>query len=138
MQIILDRLMLSTLSEANDPFFLAQNEIEAILYFGEGGMFSDEFKLYSRENSESELTTADLQDGITFLKESLSKGRRVLAVGQTGATIVIAYLTEMGFSSAQALQMLRDSGNNSPKPNMNSVREHENLLQQRRNVKINF
>lgn len=130
--------MLSTLSEANDPFFLAQNEIEAILYFGEGGMFSDEFKLYTRDNSDCELTTDDLEDGITFLKESLSKGRRVLAVGPTGATIVIAYLTEMGFSTAQALQMLNESGNSSPKPNLTSVRQHESILEQRRMSKIHF
>ncbi|MGF1572065.1 MAG: hypothetical protein ACFCU1_03260 [Sumerlaeia bacterium] len=136
MQIILDRLMLSTLSEANDPFFLAQNEIEAILYFGEGGMFSDEFKLYTRANGDAPLSSEDLADGVSFLKETLSKGLRVLAVGQTGATIIIAYLTEMGFGLSQALQMLKESGVSSPKPNMNVIQAHETLLEQRRTTRV--
>jgi hypothetical protein len=138
MFVILDRLMLSSLSEANDPFFLEQNEIEAILYFGEGGMFSEEYRLYSRKHNDRELDSEDLKDGITFLKESLSKGRRVLAVGETGATLIVAYLIEMGFGSAQALQMVRDSSSSAPKPNLNAIRLYEQLLEDRRNSRITF
>ena len=109
MRRVLDRLMLSSLSEANDPFFLQRHEVQAILHFGDGGMFDEEIKLYHRPVPENaSLDPEMLKDGITFLKESLAAGRRVLAVGSTGATIVAAYLTEMGFSGAQALQLVSE------------------------------
>ena len=107
---ILDRLSLSDLSEANDPFFLKQHKIQAILYFGTGGMFGDDIKLYYRSTQkDGSLSKDQLQDGIDFLRESLRAGRRVLAVGPTGATIVGAYLAEMGFSSPEALKMIRQA-----------------------------
>jgi hypothetical protein len=136
MYVVLDRLMLSSLSEANDPFFLEQNNVEAILYFGEGGMFPEDYKLYHRScEKDGVITEEELLDGIAFLKESLGKGRRVLAVGQTGATIITAYLTEMGFSSAQALRMVGES-QYEPKPDQNALRTHESELEVRRNVKV--
>src|SRR6056297_3792705 len=96
MRPILERLMLSSLSEANDPFFLKQHDVQAIMYFGDGGMFGDEIKLYHRPAlPDGTLDDDMLRDGIDFLRESLRAGRRVLAVGGSGATIVTAYLTEM-------------------------------------------
>ncbi|MEO8376395.1 MAG: hypothetical protein ABI579_01890, partial [Candidatus Sumerlaeota bacterium] len=47
-----------------------------------------------------------LRDGADFLRESLRAGRRVLAVGPSGATIVGAYLAEMGFSSPEAMRLI--------------------------------
>lgn len=107
MQRILDRLYLSSLSEANDPFFLKQHRIQAILYFGSGGMFGDDIKLYYRPaNKDGSLGKEHLRDGVDFLRESLRAGRRVLAVGASGATIVGAYLAEMGFSSPEAMRLI--------------------------------
>lgn len=107
MQRILDRLYLSSLSEANDPFFLKQHRIQAILYFGSGGMFGDDIKLYYRlANKDGSLGKEHLRDGVDFLRESLLAGRRVLAVGASGATIVGAYLAEMGFSSPEAMRLI--------------------------------
>ncbi|MCC6548273.1 hypothetical protein IT570_14010 [Candidatus Sumerlaeota bacterium] len=107
MQKILDRLYLSSLSEANDPFFLKQHRIQAILYFGNGGMFGDDIKLYHRAaNKDGSLGKEHLRDGTDFLRESLRAGRRVLAVGPSGATIVGAYLAEMGFSSPEAMRLI--------------------------------
>lgn len=107
MQRILDRLYLSSLSEANDPFFLKQHRIQAILYFGSGGMFGDDIKLYYRPaNKDGSLGKEHLRDGVDFLRESLLAGRRVLAVGASGATIVGAYLAEMGFSSPEAMRLI--------------------------------
>lgn len=136
MQVVLDRLMLSSLSEANDPFFLEQNEIEAILYFGQGGIFNDDIKLYHRScEKDGHLTDEELRDGIIFLRETLGKGLRVLAVSQTGATILTVYLTEMGFSMAQALQMIGKSAND-PQPDMDTLRSHESKMEIRRNIKV--
>lgn len=110
MQRILDRLYLSSLSEANDPFFLKQNRIQAILYFGTGGMFGEDTKLYYRTTQkDGSLTKENLKDGIDFLRESLRAGRRVLAVGPSGATIVGAYLAEMGFSSPEAMRLINQA-----------------------------
>lgn len=107
MQRILDRLMISDLSEANDPIYLDQFGIQAILHFGDGGMFSDEVKLYHRPAlADGTLSPEMLRDGVEFLRESLRAGRRVLAVGQAGATIVAAYLAEMGMSHHQALEII--------------------------------
>jgi len=135
MHAVLERLMVSSLSEASDPLFLEDYEVEAILYYGSGGVFPDNIKLYHRKLSAKEITESELQDGITFLRESLSKGRRVLAVGQTGATIVTAYLTEMGFSTVQALQMM-GTGVNDPKPDTESLESHDNLLRQRASTRV--
>lgn len=132
MKPILERLMLSDLSEANDPFFLQQHQIQAILYFGEGGFFGDDTKLYYRPAMpDGSLDHEQLRDGIDFLRESLRAGRRVLAVGPTGATIVAAYLAEMGFSPYQALCMMRQGPGRVPEPDEDSVNEHGEELQRR-------
>lgn len=127
MHQVLDRLMLSSLSEANDPFFLEHHRVQAILYFGDGGMFSQEYKLYHRaiETEDGQLAGSQLRDGIEFLRESLRAGRRVLAVGPTGATIVAAYLSEMGFSGAQALKMVSTEGVPKPDPDLLSTHNAE-------------
>jgi hypothetical protein len=123
MRPILERLMLSDLSEANDPFFLQHHEVQAILYYGDGGMFPDDIKLYNRPaQADGSLAPAQLRDGIDFLRESLRAGRRVLSVGKSGATIVAAYLVEMGFSEAQALQMISESTTSVPRPDAEAVR----------------
>ncbi len=132
MRSILERLMLSDLSEANDPFFLYHNDIQAILYFGDGGMFPQEIKLYNREcEDDGSLSAAQLRDGIEFLRESLRAGRRVLAVGPTGATIVSAYLAEMGFSTAQALELVTNGRGQAPTPDTDCLEEHAEELQRR-------
>lgn len=130
MKRILDRLMLSDLSEANDQFFLKQHEVQAILYFGSGGMFRDDIKLYYRPAlADGSLSPEMVKDGIVFLRESLHVGRRVLAVGQSGATIVAAYLTEMGMSHQQAIEMI--GGEDVPPPDVTTVSEHVGELQRR-------
>lgn len=135
MQQILDRLLLSTLSEANDHFFLEHNRIQAILYFGEGGMFSEDFKLYYRPAQKSGTLSLDqLEDGIQFLRESLRAGRKVLAVGPTGATIVAAYLTEMGMGTDQAINMVNCKG--LPKPDTGLLDKHQVELQRRSKIKV--
>ena len=136
MQQILDRLMLSSLSEANDPFFLEHHRVQAILYFGDGGMFSREYKLYHRaiESTDGTLGGTQLRDGIEFLRESLRAGRRVLAVGPTGATIIGAYLSEMGFSSAQALKMISTDG--VPKPDPELLDAHAAELKKRSLISV--
>lgn len=135
MRIILDRLLLSSLSEANDPFFLDSHHVQAILYYGEGGLFSDEIKLYQRSAlPDGSLDDEMLRDGIDFLRESLRAGRRVLAVGPSGATIVAAYLAEMGFSSAQARQMLGETepgATYSPLPDDHLLDQHAEELHRR-------
>lgn len=133
---ILDRLMLSDLSEANDPFYLQRHDIQAIVYFGDGGMFPDDIKLFhkSADGAKGTLTAAQLRDGITFLRESLRSGRRVLAVGRNGATIVASYLTEMGFSPAQARQMFAEEG--VPLPDEETVRTYATELQKRAAVTL--
>ncbi len=139
MRPILDRLVLSSLAEANDPFFLKQHGIQAIMYFGEGGMFSDDLKLYHRPaNSDGTISPEMLRDGIEFLRESLRAGRRVLAVGASGATILTAYLAEMGFSSAQALQLVgRGHGGMEPEPDRSSVESHAEELERRKSSTLN-
>jgi hypothetical protein len=123
MQQILERLIVSDLSEASDPFFLSLHRVQAILYFGEGGMFGEDTKLYHHSIPSSRGVNADeILDGIEFLRESLRFGRRVLAVGTNGATIAAAYLTEMGFSSASALQLFQNG--NCPKPDSQAVFMH--------------
>ncbi|MCB2156507.1 hypothetical protein KQI84_16650 [bacterium] len=136
MQQVLDRLMLSSLSEANDPFFLEHHRVQAILYFGDGGMFSQEYKLYHRpvESGDGHLENNELRDGIEFLHESLRAGRRVLAVGPTGATIVAAYLSEMGFSDAQALQLISTEG--VPKPDSEILNAHAKELKKRSTTSV--
>ncbi|MEQ8822283.1 MAG: hypothetical protein RLY93_18770 [Sumerlaeia bacterium] len=124
MQKILDRLILSDLAEANNPFFLGQHKIQAIMYFGEGGMFPDDLYLYHRPTvKDGKLEDEELRDGIDFLRESLRAGRRVLAVGPTGATIVAAYLNEIGFSNTEAVTMA--SGSGIPKPDLTSLANHD-------------
>jgi len=139
MRPILDRLILSSLSEANDPFFLSQHDIQAIMYFGNGGMFPDDIKLYHREAGPGGYLTPEmLSDGIEFLRESLCAGRRVLAVGATGATITTAYLAEMGFGSAQALNMVgRGDSDNEPEPDELCVEYHTQELARRRSSTLN-
>lgn len=133
MRAVLDRLLLSDLSEANDPFFLQHHRVEAVLYFGNGGLFPEDIKLYHRpQPPKGELSAEDLGDGIVFLRESLSAGRRVLAVGPTGATIVVAYLVEMGFGSAQALQLVGEGRGSAPSPDPRPLAAHAQLLTKRR------
>lgn len=134
MQPVLERLILSDLSEANDPFFLKMHEIQAIMYFGEGGMFGDDIKLYHEPVPSGNLTKEHLRTGIDFLRESLRAGRRVLAVGQTGATIVAAYLVEMGFSDAQALQMTGQGRN--PRPDAECIAGHQAELKRRASITL--
>lgn len=132
MHRVLDRLMLSDLSEANDPYFLEQHDVQAVLHFGDGGMFPDDIKLYHRvPESGSGLTPQELRDGVEFLRESLRAGRRVLAVGGSGATITAAYLSEMGFSTAQSIQMLQAATGASPGPDTKSLKQHERELRRR-------
>ncbi|MBI1290978.1 hypothetical protein GC173_07000 [bacterium] len=130
MKKVLERLILSDLSEANDPFYLERNQIQAILYFGDGGMFSEDIKLYYRAAlKDGSLSPEMLKDGIDFLRESLRAGRRVLAVGPTGATIVAAYLSEMGMSIQQAMEMVAQS---SPvRVDTGRLSEHQQELQRR-------
>ncbi len=135
MQQILDRLLVSTLSEANDHFFLEHNRIQAILYFGEGGMFSEDFKLYHRPAKKGgKLSLDQLEDGIAFLRESLRAGRKVLAVGPTGASIVAAYLTEMGMGTDQAIKMVSCDG--IPKPDASILDKHSVELKRRSTVRV--
>ncbi|CAN5322199.1 hypothetical protein BH09SUM1_BH09SUM1_14110 [soil metagenome] len=135
MQKVLDRLMLSELSEANDPFYLQRNGVQAILYFGKGGMFTDTIKLYNRPTlKDGTLAPEMLRDGIEFLRESLRAGRRVLAVGPTGATIAAAYLAEMGMSSDQALEML--GGERNPQPDVESLFSHASELRRRSEISV--
>jgi len=122
--------MVSDLSEANDPFFLEQHEVQSILYFGDGGMFSDDYKLYNRPAlPDGSLSPEMLKDGIVFLRESLHAGRRVLAVGRSGVTIVAAYLTEMGMSHQQAMEMIHQD--ELPEPDYDRLSEHATELQRR-------
>jgi len=133
MRRILDRLMFSSLSEANDPFFLSRHDVQAILYFGDGGMFPEDIKLYHRPALEDgSLNPELLRDGVLFLKESLAAGRRVLAVGSTGGTMVAAYLTEMGFSSAQALEMVTEE----IEVDADSIDAHAERLRLRSEIKL--
>lgn len=135
MEQILDRLLLASLSDAHDPFAIERNEVQSILYFGDGGLFSDDIKLYHRTVSgKGTLTDDELNDGVEFLRESLRAGRRVLAVGATGATIVTAFLMESGFSSREALRIV--TAGEAPKPDVARVRQHEALLEQRAAVSL--
>jgi hypothetical protein len=137
MHQILDRLILSDLGQANDPFFLHQHDVQAILYFGDGGLFPDDIKLYYRPaQADGTLTVDMLRDGVTFLRESLAAGRRVLAVGPSGATIVAAYLTEMGFSPAQSIQMLAGVHDRGLTPDVSSLSEHAEDLQRRSRLSL--
>ncbi len=130
MKRILDRLMLSTLSEANDPFFLQTHEVQAIMYFGDGGMFPEDIKLYYRPSlKDGTLDPTMLKDGVLFLQESLRAGRRVLAVGESGSTIVMAYLAEMGMSFDQAAELV--GGRNIPKPDASRLNDHMDELNRR-------
>jgi len=130
--------MLSDLCEANDPFFLKEHDVQAILYFGEGGMFPDDIKLYMRSlGPGNRLTPELLRDGIDFLRESLRAGRRVLAVGSSGATIVGGYLSEMGFGTAQAIAMIRESHGRIPSPDAAQVEAHSRNLEQRGRMSLN-
>ncbi|MDX2177754.1 MAG: dual specificity protein phosphatase [Candidatus Sumerlaeia bacterium] len=132
---ILERLYLCSLGEASDPYYLARNQVQAILHFGCGGMFPEEIKLYHRPvQDESALPPADLRDGVDFLRESLRHGRRVLAVGRSGATITAAYLTEMGFSPAQALSMIESAGG--PTPNLEQVSALGSELERRSSISL--
>lgn len=127
---VLDRLFLSDLSEANDPIYLNQYDVQAILYFGDGGMFDDEIKLYQRPTlSDGSLSPEMLEDGISFLRESLRAGRRVLAVGKTGATIVAAYLAEMGMSYTQAMEVIQSG--EAPKADQSCIDHHRQELEER-------
>jgi len=136
MRPVLDRLMLSSLSEASDPFFLTQHRVEAIMYFGDGGLFPEDLKLYHRNsNDDGSISPEMLRDGIEFLRESLRAGRRVLAVGDSGATIVIAYLAEMGFSAAQALRMV-GTGRDVPEPDAAQISSLQAELDRRRTVTL--
>lgn len=137
MRRVLDRLMISDLSEASDPFFLRQHEVQAILYFGEGGIFGDDIKLYNRPPlADGTLDNAMLCDGIEFLRESLRAGRRVLAVGPTGATIVAGYLAEMGFSAAQAIELLGTANRSGVRPDADAIDELQAELQRRSQVTL--
>ncbi len=136
MRVILDRLILSSLSEASDPFFLAHHRVEAILYFGDGGLFPDDLKLYHRELESPSLSEPELRDGVLFLRESLRAGRRVVAVGETGATIVVAYLSEMGFGMAQAMQMVNDGSGRTPEADPDQVEAHWCEIERRRNARV--
>ena len=137
MHRVLDRLLLSSLSEANDPFFLKAHGVQAIIHFGEGGMFGDDIKLYHRSSEhEGHLTDEELADGIDFLRESLRAGRRVLAVGANGATLVAAYLSEMGFGAAQALEMT-GAGQGSPEADEECLAHHEQVLRARSRASLN-
>jgi hypothetical protein len=135
MMQVLERLLVSSLSEANDQFFLARNEVQAILYFGEGGMFSEEYKLYHRPTGKGgKLSQDQLEDGISFLRESLRAGRKVLAAGPTGVTIVAAYLCEMGMGLDQAVTMV--SGRDVPPPDTTMLDRHEVELKRRAAVRV--
>ncbi len=132
---VLDRLMLSDLSEANDPFFLQLHKVQAVLYFGDGGMFSDEYYLYHRPTQrDGTLAQEQVQDGVEFIRESMRAGRRVLAVGGTGATIVAAYLMEMGMSSDQALDMI--ARDRTAKADAEALEEHHAELRRRSSVTV--
>lgn len=129
MEPILDRLLLASLSDAHDPFALERHAVQSILYFGDGGLFPEEIKLYHRPVGSGEAMSDDqLDDGIEFLRESLRAGRRVLAVGTTGATIAAAYLLETGFNRQQALRLVAGEG---PKPDLDRIQQHETRLRQR-------
>jgi len=136
MRVILDRLILSSLSEASDPFFLVHHRIESILYFGDGGMFPEDLKLYYRSMAGPTLSESELRDGIMFLRESLRAGRRVLAVGNTGATIVVAYLSEMGFGQAQALQMVNDGNGLTPMADPSLTEMHWKEIERRHDARV--
>lgn len=137
MKRVLDRLLLSDLSEANDPFFLENHDVQAILYFGSGGIFGEETKLYYRPAlPDGTLDSGMLRDGVDFLRESLRAGRRVLAVGPTGATIAAAYLAEMGFSTAQALLLLGDTARSGVRPDTGVLCDHAADLQRRSRVTL--
>lgn len=136
MRVILDRLILSSLAEASDPFFLAHHRVESILYFGEGGMFPEDLKLYYRNMSGPVLSESELRDGVMFLRESLRAGRRVVDVGETGATIVVAYLAEMGFGMAQALQMINDGSGRTPEADTDVVQLHWMEIERRREARV--
>lgn len=128
MRQILDRLLISELSEANDPYFLKRHKVQSILYFGTGGMFPEDIKLYYRPSlPDGSLSREQLKDGVDFLRESLRAGRRVLAVGPTGATLVGAYLAEMGFSCHDALSVLKAA--QSVSPDEESLAEHARELE---------
>lgn len=129
MQKILERLLVCDLSEANDPFFLKLHDVQAILYFGDGGLFGDDIKLYHRPKSGTGLSEEEIADGVDFLRESLRSGRRVLAVGPTGATIAAAYLMEMGFSNRQALEAV--SSDSVPRPDRATIESHAEELTRR-------
>jgi hypothetical protein len=136
MRVILDRLILSSLSEASDPFFLAHHRVEAILYFGAGGLFPEDLKFYHRQLDGPSLSEEELRDGVMFLRESLRAGRRVVAVGETGATIVVAYLSEMGFGMAQSLQMVNDGSGRTPEADPEQVEAHWSEIEKRRNARV--
>lgn len=135
MERILDRILLSDLCEASDPFFLERNAIEAILYFGEGGMFPDDIKLYHRPTGPGgKLDPEQLADGIEFLREILRTGRTVLVIGATGATILTAFLTEMGFKPDRAQRMVTGPG--VPKPEAEALAAHRAEMERRRSTMV--
>lgn len=137
MQRVLNRLFVADLAEASDPLFLKLHDVQAIMYFGDGGMFSDEIKLYHRRaQPDGTLSKDQLTDGIEFLRESLRAGRRVLAVGKTGATIVTAYLMEMGFNAANALDLLGTGTGSGTKPDEGVVSYHESELERRASIAL--
>ena len=130
MKAVLDRLMISDLSEANDPLFLSIHKVQSILYFGDGGMFPEDLKVYYRHTRMTgRLDDAELRDGVDFLRESLRAGRRVLAVGPTGSTLVAAYLAEVGYSATKARLMI--GGDGSPKPDQTLLEAHAAGLEAR-------
>lgn len=130
MEQILDRLLLSDLSEASDPVTLGVHRVQAILYFGDGGFFPEDIKLYHRPvGPGGGISNEQMQDGVEFLRECLRTGRRVLVVGGIGATIIAAYLTETGFSLEQALRLV--TGGHSPRPDPARLREHVAELRRR-------
>lgn len=130
MEQILDRLLLSDLSEASDPITLGIHRVQAILYFGDGGIFPEDIKLYHRPlGPGGHVSNEQLQDGVEFLRESLRTGRRVLVVGGIGATMIVAYLTETGFSLEQALRLV--AGGHSPRPDLHRLRAHSAELLRR-------
>jgi hypothetical protein len=135
MEQILDRLLLSDLSEASDPVTLGIYRVQAILYFGDGGFFPEDIKLYHRPvGPGGQVSNEQLQDGVEFLRECLRTGRRVLVVGGIGATMISAYLIETGFSFEQALRLV--AGGHSPRPDLTRLREHASELLRRAEPKI--
>ncbi len=133
MEPILDRLILGNLSEATDPFLLERHHVDAIIYFGDGGFFPEEIKLYHRPaGPDGSLSADQVNDGVEFLRESLRRGRRVLAVGSTGATLIAAFLAEMGYNPERALRMVTVP--RSPRPDAERLRLHTGKMFQRARI----